>query len=246
MSVVKVLVVDDQILMRDGLKTILELEPDIDVVGTAGDGREACDMVRRFTPDVVLMDVRMPMMDGVEGVRLIKEISPQTRVIMLTTFDDDDYIINALAHGADGFLLKDIPTEELIEAVRSAAGGQELILPARVAGKLAALVLDFLAPAGSAQPAGQVTGDTLSSRNGASFRGPSSRDDLSPREQEVAALMVAGLNNLQIAKRLGLTGGTIKNYISVIYDKVGTSDRHAAISRLRKRFPHMMRNVADR
>lgn len=227
---IRILIADDQALMRDGLKTIMELEEDMEVVGTAADGRETCAMVQRLAPDVVLLDVRMPVMDGVECVKSIKEQFPQTKVIMLTTFDDEDYIINALANGADGFLLKDIQADQLLEAIRNARRGQ-LILPARVAGKLAARVAEFLELAGLRRKKPEQMAGGLA---------------LSAREQDVAALMVAGLSNRQIAKQLGLTEGTVKNYISVIYEKIGTSDRSTAISFLAEQFPDMKAHLPGR
>lgn len=227
---IRILIADDQALMRDGLKTIMELEEDMVVVGTAADGQETLVMVEQLTPDVVLLDVRMPVMDGVECVRLIKEHFPPIKVIMLTTFDDDDYIINALAHGADGYLLKDIQGDQLLTAIRNAHRSQ-LILPARVAGKLATRAAEFLELAGPRRKkAEQMAG-------GLTF---------SAREQDVAALMVAGLSNRQIARQLGLTEGTVKNYISVIYEKIGTSDRSTAIAILAKHFPAVKAHLPER
>ncbi len=215
---IKILVADDQPLMRDGLKTILELEEDMDVIGTAGHGREALEMVRRFLPDVVLLDIRMPEINGVECVKIIKEKFPQTRVIMLTTFDDEDYIVNALAGGADGYFLKDIQVDQLLEVIRTAARGQ-LLLPARVAGKLAARL--------AKSPAEGDRGNNKPERKDQTF---------SSREREVASLMLNGLSNRQIAEHLYLTEGTIKNYISVIYNKIGTNDRVKAIACLAGQF----------
>ncbi|MBC7326161.1 MAG: response regulator transcription factor [Moorella sp. (in: Bacteria)] len=227
---IRLLIADDQALMRDGLKTIIELEEDMAVVGTAADGQETLVMVQQLTPDVVLLDVRMPVMDGVECVRLIKAQFPRIKVIMLTTFDDEDYIINALAHGADGYLLKDIQADQLLGAIRDAYRGQ-LILPARVASKLATRAAGFLELAGSGRKiTEQMTGDL----------------PFSTREQDVAALMVAGLNNRQIARQLGLTEGTVKNYISVIYEKIGTSDRSTAIAILAKYFPARKAHLPER
>ncbi|WP_258358939.1 response regulator [Moorella sulfitireducens] len=223
---IRIIVADDQALMRDGLKTIIDLEVDMEVVGATANGQETWVMVQELMPDVVLLDVRMPVMDGVECVRLIKEHFPPVKVIMLTTFDDEDYIINALAYGADGYLLKDIQADQLLAAIRNAYRGQ-LILPARVAGKLATRVAGFLELANNmGKKAEQKAGDPT----------------LSAREQEVAALMVSGLNNRQIARQLQLTEGTVKNYISVIYEKIGTSDRKTAVAILAKQFPHIKLN----
>lgn len=143
MKRIRVVVADSDALMRDGLKTILDLEEDVEVAGVARDGREALAMVQLLAPDVMLMDAGMPVMGGVASVKILKEKSPLTRIIMLSTFDDEDYILNALAGGADGFLLKDTRADQLVASVRDAIRG-EVILPARVAARLAARVLELL------------------------------------------------------------------------------------------------------
>lgn len=133
---IRVLIADDEALLRDGLQTILNLEEDMEVVGLAADGREAYERAQELQPDVVLLDIRMPGMDGVESLRLIKRALPRTKAVMLTTFNDEDYIVSALAAGADGYLLKDLEGQQLIDAIRRASRDQ-LMLPAKVAGKLA-------------------------------------------------------------------------------------------------------------
>lgn len=218
MKKIRIIVVDDEILLRDGIKTILDLEEDIEVVGTAANGQEAYAMAQRLQPDVVLMDVRMPVMDGVQSLKLIKRELPQTKVIVLTTFNDEEYIVSALANGADGFLLKDLEGQQLIDAVKTAVKDQ-LVLPAKVAGKLAARLAVLQAI--------EETKERIVS-------GRAAETDLTPREQEIAALMVQGLTNRQIAEHLSLSEGTIKNYISVIYAKLGTNDRTRAVSYLIK------------
>jgi DNA-binding NarL/FixJ family response regulator len=202
-----VLIVDDQTLMREGLKTIIDMEEDMQVVGCAANGKEAYHMTRELQPDVILMDIRMPEMDGVESTRIIKKEIPQTTVIVLTTFDDDEYIIDALRHGASGYLLKDIPAEELLKAIRDGAAG-DILMHGSVAAKLAARVAMH-------EP-----------------RVPT--PELSPREIEIAELMLKGLSNREIADSLYITEGTVKNYITVIYSKLGTSNRAQAIARLGK------------
>ncbi len=128
---IRVLIADDQKILREGLRALLGLKEDISVVGEAGDGREACELARQTKPDVVLMDIRMPNMDGVEAAKVIKSELPKTAVIMLTTFDDDEYVIKAMTYGASGYLLKDIDSDKLIEAVRDG-----IILPGRIAAKI--------------------------------------------------------------------------------------------------------------
>ncbi|MTI84941.1 MAG: response regulator transcription factor [Firmicutes bacterium] len=220
MTKIKIIIADDQVLMRDGLKTILDLEEDLEVIYTTGNGREAYKITGELLPDVVLLDVQMPKMDGVECVKLIKRDFPLVKVLMLTTFNQEEYIINALANGADGFLLKDMRGERLIEAVRQGAGG-DLILPAKVAGKLASSLSKVL------------TVEEM--RNEIAYR-ELDKVHFSNREKEIAALMVKGRNNRQIAEYLNLTEGTVKNYITVIYEKLGTNDRNMAVSYLKKYF----------
>lgn len=220
MKKIKIIIADDQVLMRDGLKTILDLEEDMEVVCTAGNGREAYEITGKLLPDIVLLDVQMPEMDGVECGRLIKRDFPRVKVLMLTTFNHEEYIIKALANGADGFLLKDMQAARLVEAVRQGAKG-ELILPAGVAGKLAARLSKVLNVEGMRNKIAN------SEQNPIHF---------SNREKEIVALMVEGMNNRQIAGALNLTEGTIKNYITVIYDKVGINNRNMAVSYLKKYF----------
>lgn len=211
---IRLLIADDQTLMRDGLKTIFDLEEDIDVVGTAENGEQALEMTERLKPDVVLMDIRMPVMDGVECTRLIKKRFPEVLVVVLTTFDDDEYIIQALNYGASGYLLKDMPGDRLIQAVRDAVSGN-LMMPAQVAAKLACRLSDL---------SGSLRGKV-------SWAGRAQK--LSTRELEIARLMIQGASNREIADILCLTEGTVKNYISSIYGKFGINDRLQVIDRLR-------------
>jgi len=214
MNRIRLLIADDQTLMRDGLKTIFDLEEDIDVVGTAENGEQALEMTERLKPDVVLMDIRMPVMDGVECTRLIKKRFPEVLVVVLTTFDDDEYIIQALNYGASGYLLKDMPGDRLIQAVRDAVSGN-LMMPAQVAAKLACRLSDL---------SGSLRGKV-------SWAGRAQK--LSTRELEIARLMIQGASNREIADILCLTEGTVKNYISSIYGKFGINDRLQVIDRLR-------------
>jgi DNA-binding NarL/FixJ family response regulator len=207
MSKIRILIADDQVLMRDGLKTILNLEEDMEVVGIAQNGLEAFETAKSLNPDVVLMDIRMPVMDGVESVKLIKKSIPKTVVIMLTTFDDDEYIIEALSFGANGYLLKNIPADKLIDAIRDGVRGN-LLMPATIAAKLAA---------------------RLSQNSFEKKVDNKLINELSERELEIAKLLVKGLTNRQISSQLYISEGTVKNYISSIYSKIEISDRTQAL-----------------
>ena len=212
METIRLLIVDDQRLMREGLRTLLELEPDLLVAGEAGDGQEALQQYASLQPDVVLMDIRMPVMDGVEATRRLRLDYPHARVIILTTFDDDTYVFDGLRAGALGYLLKDVSGDELAEAIRQVAKGGALIEPS-VARKVLA---EF---ARLPQPVGQPRSDQAHS--------------LSERELEILRLLAQGASNRQIASQLFLAEGTVKNYISNILDKLGVEDRTQAALRSR-------------
>jgi DNA-binding NarL/FixJ family response regulator len=206
-NIIRILIADDQTLMRDGLKTILDLEDDMEVVDTAENGRQAYEMAQIHLPDVILMDIRMPEMDGVESTRIIKKDYPKIKVIMLTTFNDEEYIIQALSFGASGYLLKDIQGDKLIEAIRNCASGN-MVMPAQVAEKLS---------------------QGLSNRAVENKRQEEMLiKSFSDREKEIALMIVAGLTNRQIASKLCITEGTAKNYICNIYSKIDISDRTKA------------------
>ncbi len=200
---IKVLLVDDQTIIRDGLRALLSMHADIEVAGEAGNGREAVELVRFLKPDIVLTDIRMPEMDGVEATQRIKKEFPDTVVIVLTTFDDDEYIIKAMTYGASGYLLKDMGADKLIEAIHDGLRGN-IILPGRVAAKITSKLV------GSA-PADIAPGD------------------FSEREIEIIRLMMQGKNNRDIAEALYLSTGTVKNYISQIYLKINVNDRANAV-----------------
>ncbi len=210
---IRVLIVDDQRLMRQGLRTLLELEPDMEITGEAEDGLAALEQYEKEQPDVVLMDIRMPRLDGVEATRRLLARWPNGRVIILTTFDDDQSVFEGLRAGALGYLLKDVSGSELAEAIRTVAGGGALIEPS-VARKVLA-EFTRLAPEGMAS----------------TERLP---DPLSEREVEVLRLMAQGANNRQIAAQLFLAEGTVKNYVSTILDKLGVEDRFQAARRGRE------------
>jgi DNA-binding NarL/FixJ family response regulator len=196
---------DDQALVRDGLRVQLGLAEGIDVVGTAANGEQAVQLARRELPDVLLMDIRMPVLDGIEATRQIVRDpdAPGVRVLILTTFDLDEHVYGALAAGASGFLLKDATPEEIVHAVRVVAAGDALLAPS-VTGRL---VREFA----SRPTAGKPYGDRLGS--------------LTEREVEVLRLVAAGLSNAELAARLVLSAATVKTHVSRILTKLGLRDR---------------------
>ena len=210
---IRILLVDDQRLMREGLRILLELEPDLEIVGEAENGEAALDIYATLEPDVVLMDVRMPGMDGVEATWRLRERWPGARVIILTTFDDDEYVFEGLRAGAQGYLLKDVSGHDLAEAVRTVAAGGALIEPS-VARKV---VAEF---ARVAPPVRQADSGLA--------------EPLSEREREILHLLAQGLSNREIAIRLSLAQGTVKNYVTTILQKLGVRDRTQAALRARE------------
>lgn len=205
MTAVRVLVVDDQRLVREGIASLLDIQPGIDVIGTAADGRQAVEQTLALAPDVVLMDVRMPEMDGVDAVAVLKKRAPGCRVVMLTTFDDEEYVVQALRAGAAGYLLKDLPAAELAEAVRLAHAGVTQLDDAAARHVAAALT-----PRSTGALPRQST------------------DALTDRETDVLRLIAAGATNREIAARLFLSEGTVKNHISRILSRLGLRDRTQA------------------
>ncbi|NMC46550.1 MAG: response regulator transcription factor [Chloroflexi bacterium] len=212
-SSIRICLVDDQRLIRDGLRLLLEMEDDLQVVGEAENGAMAIKMYADLQPDVVLMDIRMPGMDGVEATRRIIERYPKARVIILTTFDDDAYIFDALRIGALGYLLKDISGPELAMAVREVSQGGALIQPS-VARKV---IAEF----------SRMTPSTNEVR-------PSLQEVLTDREKDILKGISRGMTNKEIAMQLSLTEGTVKNYISVIFQKLNVQDRTQAALRARE------------
>jgi DNA-binding NarL/FixJ family response regulator len=210
---IRILLVDDQKLMREGLRILLELEPDLDVVGEAEDGQVALEVYAALQPDVVLMDVRMPGMDGVEATWRLRERWPAARVIILTTFDDEEYIFEGLRAGALGYLLKDVSGAELADAVRKVAAGGALVQPS-VARKV-------LAEFARLAPPTRLPDEGLP-------------EPLSEREREVLRLLALGLSNREIAERLSLAEGTVKNYVTNILQKMGVRDRTQAAVRAKE------------
>jgi DNA-binding NarL/FixJ family response regulator len=211
MKKIQIILVDDQTLFVESLRTVLEMRADdMAVIGVAYDGAQAVELVGECKPDVVLMDVRMPVMNGVESTRLIKEEYPDIKVLMLTTFDDDQYVVEALRLGAVGYLLKDMPPVELISAVRAVHEGGVLISP-KVATKL---VKKIVSPAGKEKDASNPT-----------INSNSWVQELSEREKRILQLMAQGLDNKEIGKTLFIAEQTVKNHVSIIYSKLGVRDR---------------------
>lgn len=204
---IRILLVDDQHLIRQGLKALLELEPDLEVVGEGENGQMALTLIASLQPDVVLMDIRMPLMDGVAATRAINQQFPGTKVLVLTTFDDDQYVAEALRCGAMGYLLKDTPSEELAVAIRSVYRGYTQLGPGLVEKIMAQLPMTT-AP-NSASP-------------------PPSWDELTPREQEVLRLIAKGASNREIAKSLYISEGTVKNHVTNILNRLNLRDRTQA------------------
>jgi len=204
---VRVLLVDDDDLMRAGLRAVLRSDPAVEVVGEAANGRSAVAAARTHRPDVVLMDVRMPDLDGIAATREVLAVSPEIRVVILTTFEQDDYIFGALSAGASGFLLKRTSPEELLAAIRTVAAGDSLLSPS-----VTRIVVDRVAR----QP---VAGAAADAR----------LDDLTPREQEVLALIARGLSNGEIGAELVIEESTVKTHVKRILMKLGVRDRIQAV-----------------
>ncbi len=207
---IRVVICDDQDVVREGLRVILGTAPEIEVVGVAEDGARAVALTAETQPDVVLMDLNMPGLNGVQATRLIREQHPTVHVLALTTYDADEWVFDAIRAGAAGYLLKDTPRAGLIEAIKGTVAGRTFVDPA-VAGKL-------LSHVASSPPAYDTT---LAER-------------LSQREREVLQLLANGMTNTDIAAQLFLSEGTVRNYVSAIFSKLGVSDRtQAAIIALR-------------
>ncbi|MBS1252890.1 MAG: Transcriptional regulatory protein DegU [Anaerolineales bacterium] len=204
MSNICIAIVDDQTLVREGLASLLAMVPDLTVVGTAADGREALALVDELEPDVVLMDVRMPGMNGVAATREIRARDPHTRVIVLTTFDHDEYVFESLRAGASGYLLKDADPDHLAEAIRAVHAGDSILDPA-------------------------VTQKVIRRATGTDEAEPALAERLTPREHDVLGLMAEGAANAEIAEQLCLAEGTVKNHVSHILGKLGARGRAHAV-----------------
>jgi DNA-binding NarL/FixJ family response regulator len=200
---IKVLVVDDEVLLRAAFSSLIEAEDDLEVVGAAANGQQAAELAEKLMPDVVVMDVRMPVLDGIEATRLITRDRPGSRVLILTTFDLDEYVFEALRAGASGFALKSRPPEELLSGIRTVAAGEALLAP----NVTRRLIAHFT---GRTRPAAKT---------------PWGLDELTEREREVLALVARGLSNAELAATLHVSLPTAKTHVSRILAKLGARDR---------------------
>ena len=206
---IKVMIADDQELIRDSLKIVLEQNGDMQVSALASDGQECLDLIEQDRPDVILMDVRMPEVDGVQATRIIKEKYPEVSIIILTTFDDDEYVFNALKYGASGYMLKGVSVSELSSAIRTVASGGAMINP-EVVTKVVKLFSQMAKKGGSAA-------STVETLGGAEL--------FSRTERNIALLVGHGLSNKEIADQLSLSEGTVRNGLSSVLSKLGLRDR---------------------
>jgi DNA-binding NarL/FixJ family response regulator len=206
---IRLLLVDDQALFREGLRILLSVHEDLEIAGEAANGQEAVTMTEELKPDVVLMDLRMPVLDGVEATRRIRQEHGQTAVIVLTTFDDDENVFEALRAGAAGYLLKDVSSEKLVEAIRAAARGESFLQPS-VAAKV---IAEFTRMSG--QPVRPEAQSLV--------------EPLSERELEILAIMATGAPNREIGEQLYIAEGTVKNHVTSILGKLNARDRTQAV-----------------
>ncbi|WP_338899511.1 response regulator transcription factor [Streptomyces sp. TG1A-60] len=209
MSPITVLLVDDEPLVRAGLRAVLEAQPDIEVVGEAADGAAVIPLVRQLKPSVVAMDVRMPLLDGIEATRAVLRTVPEPpKILVVTTFENDEYVYEALRAGADGFLLKRARPAEIVHAVRLVAEGESLLFPASVR---------------------QLAAEYADGAGGGAARSVMERASLTGREAEVLRLMARGLSNAEIAARLVVGAETVKSHVSAVLAKLGARDRTQAV-----------------
>ncbi len=222
-SMIRIVIADDQRLMRDGLHTMISLTEDMEVVGLAETGAKAVELVALHRPDLVLMDIQMPEMDGIVATKRIREQYPDTEVLILTTYAEDNYIIDALVYGAKGFLLKDLPGETIMAAIRDTMSGS-LLMPPAIAAKLASR-LNFLSSTTPTTPQASNPLRTASDLDAYAF---------TDREKDIIVRMAEGKSNREIASELFISEGTMRNYISIIYNKIGVNDRLKAVTLLRE------------
>ncbi|WP_413377731.1 response regulator [Alkalihalobacillus sp. 1P02AB] len=213
MKRINIMIVDDQTLMREGLKTIIELEEDMEVVATAENGEEAIIKAEQSQPDLILMDIQMPIMNGIDSLKEIKSKLKDVKILILTTFANDEYIISGLLNGSEGFLLKDMNYDQLISSIRNAYQG-EIILPNLIAKKLAKRIACH-----------EPEKPRVFKQDSINIKGIR----FSKREKEVIELLVQGFSNKKIAESLFISEGTVKNYISEVYSKIEINDRAQAI-----------------
>ncbi|GLW31589.1 response regulator [Actinoplanes regularis] len=224
--VIRVLVVDDDPLVRVGLSLVLGAGKDLQIVGEAGDGAEAVELTRRLRPDVVLMDIRMPRMDGLSATREIRREGAEPAVIVLTTFDTDEHLLGALRLGANGFLLKDIAPEAILDAVRRAAAGESILAPSVVPRLIGYAVGREAADDGSTGRDGRGRGvDAPPRADSAAVRARAALERLSEREREVAEAVATGGSNAEIGAQLHMSVPTVKSYVSRLLEKLGCANR---------------------
>jgi DNA-binding NarL/FixJ family response regulator len=224
-----VLVVDDQSLIREGLSIILDAQPDIQVVGQAADGQEAIGLAQSLQPDVILMDIKMPRMDGIAATRQIKERHPDIQILILTTYSEDELVFDGVRAGASGYLLKDITRSKLAAAVRGVARGEAQVDPA-VAAKVLA---EFQRMSNLLHHRALQRDDVRSGASQVADLPP--MEELTPREETILRLLTEGLTNAGIATRLHLSEGTVKNYVSEVLAKLQANDRtHAVVLAIRR------------
>jgi DNA-binding NarL/FixJ family response regulator len=207
-SQIRILLVDDQALFREGLRILLSSQPDFEVVAEAANGEEALRHAAVHRPDIVLMDLRMPVLDGVSATRRLHELYPLSRVIALTTFDDDEYIFEGLRAGAYGYLLKDVPSQKLFEAIYAANRGEYFLMPS-----VTAKVMAEFSRLPRSQP----------------IQTPPNQTPLSEREKQILKMVARGASNKEIAEELVIAEGTVKNHLSNIFDKLDARDRMQAV-----------------
>lgn len=212
MNLIRILLVDDQALFREGLRTLLSVKPDFEVVGEAINGEEALRLVAQHRPNIVLMDLRMPVMDGMTATRRLRELYPDTKVIVLTTFDDDEDIFEGMRAGAVGYLLKDVSSEKLFEAIHATSRGEYFMLPSITA----KIMAEF---SRLSRPAPRMDTELI--------------DPLSGREIEILRLVSTGLSNKEIADKLVIAEGTVKNHLTNILAKLSAKDRLQAVIKAR-------------
>lgn len=214
MNLIQVMLVDDQTLIREGLRMILSLNDEIEIIGEARNGREAIDKLEEIHPDVILMDIRMPVMDGVEATKYIKDKYPNIKVIILTTFNEDEYIFEGLKNGADGYILKDVKSDVIVEGIKTVYKGNVLLQP-EIATKIVKVI-----------KADSINNDNSNDNNHNTKTKIKGRfEELTPRESEIAILVAQGKGNKEISNKLYITEGTVKNHLTRIMSKLELENR---------------------